>query len=85
MKGRIFIGDVPVDTVNFEEALDAIARLVASGRGGTVFTPNVDHVVVAEHDRRFREAYSRVSLSLVDGTPVRSCTSWIPRAASLQT
>jgi len=35
-----------------------------------VFTPNVDHVVLAEQDQRFRSAYEQVSLSLVDGTPV---------------
>ena len=35
-----------------------------------MFTPNVDHVVLAEQDQRFRSAYEQVSLSLVDGTPV---------------
>jgi N-acetylglucosaminyldiphosphoundecaprenol N-acetyl-beta-D-mannosaminyltransferase len=45
-------------------------RLVREGRGGTVFTPNVDHIVQAEHDEAFRQAYSRTALSLVDGTPV---------------
>jgi N-acetylglucosaminyldiphosphoundecaprenol N-acetyl-beta-D-mannosaminyltransferase len=35
-----------------------------------VFTPNVDHIVQAEHDTAFREAYLRTDLSLVDGTPV---------------
>lgn len=52
------------------EAIDAIVQLVRDGRGGTVFTPNVDHVVQAEHNEAFREAYSRTALSLVDGTPV---------------
>ncbi|MEI9953211.1 MAG: WecB/TagA/CpsF family glycosyltransferase [Pseudomonadota bacterium] len=35
-----------------------------------MFTPNVDHVVMAEHDSRFRAAYAHAALSLVDGTPV---------------
>jgi N-acetylglucosaminyldiphosphoundecaprenol N-acetyl-beta-D-mannosaminyltransferase len=52
------------------EAIDAIVQLVRDGRGGTVFTPNVDHVVQAEHNQAFREAYARTALSLVDGTPV---------------
>jgi N-acetylglucosaminyldiphosphoundecaprenol N-acetyl-beta-D-mannosaminyltransferase len=52
------------------EAIDAIVQLVRDGRGGTVFTPNVDHVVQAEHNEAFREAYGRTALSLVDGTPV---------------
>jgi N-acetylglucosaminyldiphosphoundecaprenol N-acetyl-beta-D-mannosaminyltransferase len=51
-------------------AIDAIMGLVREGHGGTVFTPNVDHIVQAEHDLAFREAYGRTALSLVDGTPV---------------
>jgi len=64
------MGKLDIDVVDFEGALDAIDRLVGARAGGTVFTPNVDHVVMAEHDARFREAYSAAALSLVDGTPV---------------
>ncbi|HEX3776368.1 MAG TPA: WecB/TagA/CpsF family glycosyltransferase [Polyangiaceae bacterium] len=67
---RIRVGSLPIDVVNFEGALDVIDRLVRAGSGGTVFTPNVDHIVMAEHDERFRTAYRAASLSLVDGTPV---------------
>jgi N-acetylglucosaminyldiphosphoundecaprenol N-acetyl-beta-D-mannosaminyltransferase len=59
-----------MDVVDFEGALAAIDRLVGAREGGTVFTPNVDHVVMAEHDLRFRAAYAQAALSLVDGTPV---------------
>jgi N-acetylglucosaminyldiphosphoundecaprenol N-acetyl-beta-D-mannosaminyltransferase len=64
------VGALELDVLRQSEAIEAILRLVREGRGGTVFTPNVDHIVQAEHDLAFREAYSRVSLSLVDGTPV---------------
>jgi N-acetylglucosaminyldiphosphoundecaprenol N-acetyl-beta-D-mannosaminyltransferase len=67
---RIRIGKLPLDVVDFEGALDAIDRLIREKNGGTVFTPNVDHVVMAEHDERFRAAYAAAALSLVDGTPV---------------
>ena len=67
---RVRIGKLPLDVVDFEGALDAIDRLVRAKNGGTVFTPNVDHVVMAEHDERFRTAYAAAALSLVDGTPV---------------
>jgi len=56
--------------VDFQGAIDAIDRLISAKNGGTVFTPNVDHVVMAEHDERFRSAYAAAALSLVDGTPV---------------
>lgn len=67
---RIRVGNLPIDNVTFEGALDAIDELVRAKAGGTVFTPNVDHVVQAEHDPRFRAAYADVSLSLVDGMPL---------------
>ncbi|HKO48385.1 MAG TPA: WecB/TagA/CpsF family glycosyltransferase [Polyangiaceae bacterium] len=67
---RIRIGKVPIDVVDFDGAIDAIDRLISAKNGGTVFTPNVDHVVMAEHDERFRTAYAAAALSLVDGTPV---------------
>jgi N-acetylglucosaminyldiphosphoundecaprenol N-acetyl-beta-D-mannosaminyltransferase len=69
-KPRLRLGGVPVDPVTFVEALDAIAALVAAGRGGTVFTPNVDHVVMADHDDALRRAYAAVDLSLADGMPI---------------
>jgi N-acetylglucosaminyldiphosphoundecaprenol N-acetyl-beta-D-mannosaminyltransferase len=67
---RIRIGKVGLDALSMQGAIDAIVGLVRQGRGGTVFTPNVDHIVQAEHDPAFRAAYERTSLSLVDGTPV---------------
>jgi len=67
---RIRVGQLPVDVVDFQGAIDAIDRLISAKNGGTVFTPNVDHVVMAEHDQRFRTAYAAAALSLVDGTPV---------------
>src|ERR1700722_6173018 len=70
MTERIQIGQVPIDAVDLQGALAGIGDLIKAGDGGTVFTPNVDHVVLAESNERFRQAYARVSLSLVDGTPV---------------
>ena len=67
---RIRVGALELDALSKPDAIDAIVRLVREGRGGTVFTPNVDHIVQAEHDAAFREAYGRTTLSLVDGTPV---------------
>jgi N-acetylglucosaminyldiphosphoundecaprenol N-acetyl-beta-D-mannosaminyltransferase len=67
---RVRVGKLPIDVVDFAGALDAIDRLISAKTGGTVFTPNVDHVVMAEHDERFRTAYAAAALSLVDGTPV---------------
>lgn len=67
---RLAIGHVPVDVVTLAGALDAVARLVEAGRGGAVFTPNVDHVVKAERDPELRAAYAAADLSLADGMPL---------------
>ncbi len=67
---RVFVGGLPMDPVTLEEAVARVVELSEVGRGGTVFTPNVDHVVVASESPAFRRAYEEVSLSLVDGTPV---------------
>jgi N-acetylglucosaminyldiphosphoundecaprenol N-acetyl-beta-D-mannosaminyltransferase len=67
---RVRVGSLELDVLSRAEAIDAVVRLVRARRGGTVFTPNVDHIVQAEHDEAFRAAYARTSLSFVDGTPV---------------
>ncbi len=61
---------MPVDSVTMAQAVDAIQLLITSGAGGSVFTPNVDHVVLAEGNPRLRRAYENVSLSLADGMPI---------------
>jgi N-acetylglucosaminyldiphosphoundecaprenol N-acetyl-beta-D-mannosaminyltransferase len=76
-KTRVRVGSLEVDSLDRQQALDEIVRLVREGRGGTVFTPNVDHVVQAEHHTAFREAYGRASLSLVDGVPVMWAARWL--------
>ncbi len=67
---RLDLGPLGVDPVTQEGALDRIEALVRAGRGGRVFTPNVDHVVIAERHAEFREAYAAAELSLADGMPI---------------
>src|SRR5438132_13183226 len=67
---RVCFGNLWVDALTFPEALAEIERLVDGGLGASVFTPNVDHVVTAEDDVIFREAYAAASLSLADGQPL---------------
>ena len=64
---RVRVGRLWLDAVTFEEAMASIRGLVAGGRGGAVFTPNVDHVVTAEDHPGFRAAYQAASLSVADG------------------
>jgi N-acetylglucosaminyldiphosphoundecaprenol N-acetyl-beta-D-mannosaminyltransferase len=67
---RIKVGELSIDPLTFDEAIDAVDDLVKAKNGGTVFTPNVDHVVLFEEDPAFRRAYEATTLSLADGMPV---------------
>jgi N-acetylglucosaminyldiphosphoundecaprenol N-acetyl-beta-D-mannosaminyltransferase len=67
---RVRFGELWVDSLTFAEALDEIEALVVAGRGGSVFTPNVDHVVNVDASPSFRDAYAAASLSLADGQPL---------------
>ena len=67
---RSRLAGVPLDHVTLGGAVDRVIALARAGAGGTVYTPNVDHVVVASEHETFRRAYDDVSLSLVDGMPV---------------
>jgi N-acetylglucosaminyldiphosphoundecaprenol N-acetyl-beta-D-mannosaminyltransferase len=67
---RLRIGRLWIDAVTFADALREVERLVDRGQGGAVYTPNVDHVVKAESNEAFRNAYEHVSLSLADGMPL---------------
>lgn len=74
---RVRFGQLLVDSVRFDEALRRIEQLVDAGRGGMVFTPNVDHVVVASREVRLRDAYTRASLVLADGQPLVWTSAWL--------
>lgn len=69
MKKRFTLGNIDIDNLSQTEALKAIELLHSSG-GGKVFTPNVDHVMLAETNPRFRDAYRNASLCLPDGMPI---------------
>ncbi len=70
MPTRLSIGRVPVDVVDEREALNVIAQLIDSKRGGFIFTPNVDHVVNVDSDDAFAKAYAKADLSIADGMPL---------------
>lgn len=67
---RFTLAGVPIDAVSMTEALEHIHALVYQKRGGTVFTPNVDHVMLARKIPEFAQAYAATDLALVDGMPL---------------
>lgn len=53
-----------------DQAIEVIARLVASGERRLVMTPNLDHLVLAKRNAAFGAAYRRADLVLADGMPI---------------
>jgi N-acetylglucosaminyldiphosphoundecaprenol N-acetyl-beta-D-mannosaminyltransferase len=67
---RTPFGKIFAHRVTMAEAIDRIVQLCRGKTGGTVLTPNVDHVCLAETDVRLADAYAHTALSLVDGKPL---------------
>ena len=71
----VAFGPVRAHAVSADEAVDLIARRAASGRGGFVLTPNLDHLALSRRNPEFGAAYKRVFLSLADGMPLIATSS----------
>ena len=59
--------------VNIGHQADLVHRVTfdaLTGRGGTVFTLNLDHLVKLERDSAFRHAYDNAAYVTADGAPV---------------
>ncbi len=67
---RLVFGNIHADYIGFDEAIRVITDKALKRSGGYIVTPNVDHVVVAENDKRLTDAYRNAALSLCDGKPL---------------
>jgi N-acetylglucosaminyldiphosphoundecaprenol N-acetyl-beta-D-mannosaminyltransferase len=63
-------GPICAHAVSMAEAIDLIARRAASGEGGFVLTPNMDHIAMARRNPDMVAAYRGAFLSLADGVPL---------------
>jgi exopolysaccharide biosynthesis WecB/TagA/CpsF family protein len=72
---------VVVNTPSKAMLFTDISERLASGRGFTVATLNLDHIVKLRRDRNFRAAYARHSHVVADGNPV----VWFARLAGQRT
>lgn len=71
-----YVCGVRVDDVTRQEALARIAALVEQPGFDRIATPNVDHIVLAQRDRTFRDAVNTSTLCLPDGR-------WLKRGSRL--
>lgn len=66
-KQTIPIDGIPVDNLSRAEALGALSGLIVSRGPHMVVFVNAEAVVLARHNKEFRDALLRASLRLVDG------------------
>jgi N-acetylglucosaminyldiphosphoundecaprenol N-acetyl-beta-D-mannosaminyltransferase len=65
---RVAIGHALVDNCSFREACVAIiAHANTAGEPAYVTTPNAQHIVLLDRDKRLREIYDRADLVVPDG------------------
>ena len=74
---KVPLGRIHAHAIGFDDTVISIIDRIASGLGGYVVTPNVDHVCTAQRDERLRSAYRDAWLAVPDGMPLL----WIARAA----
>ena len=65
-----------IDNLSMEDAIQEIDKLIREKKHSYVVTPNLDHIVLIEHDELFKEIYDKADLILTDGKPL----IWIAKA-----
>ncbi|HMC11234.1 MAG TPA: WecB/TagA/CpsF family glycosyltransferase [Pirellulaceae bacterium] len=72
MPARVELFGVEIDPLRMDQAVAQIQAWIAdpAGRCHFVVTPNVDHVVMLQHNAGLRAAYQDAGMVLVDGAPV---------------
>lgn len=73
---RMKFMNTEIDNLTMEEALQAIRSLIKDKKGAYVVTPNVDHIVQLETNKKLQEAYANASLILTDGKPLLWISRW---------
>lgn len=68
--GRIRFLNTFVDNITMEEAVQRIDELISQRNSAYVVTPNLDHIVIMEKDKKFHEIYNNADLVVTDGKPL---------------
>lgn len=62
--------NIKIDNLTMVEAIQSIDKLVREKKQAYIVTPNVDHIVMIEHDSLFKKIYQEAALVLTDGQPL---------------
>src|SRR6478609_7953750 len=64
------LAEVPIDALTEAEVVEIIVAALRDGEGGTVVTPNTDHLHQLGADAALRAVYREADLVLADGMPL---------------
>lgn len=67
---RVELLGLEIDAVTEAQAVGTIMRALAEGRGGSVATPNLDHVRQHTHSPELGSIFERADLVVADGQPL---------------
>jgi N-acetylglucosaminyldiphosphoundecaprenol N-acetyl-beta-D-mannosaminyltransferase len=67
---RVEVGDVLVDQISLEGAVDRIRAFLLAGVARQVVTVNMDFLSIASRDAAFRETINQADLAVADGMPL---------------
>jgi N-acetylglucosaminyldiphosphoundecaprenol N-acetyl-beta-D-mannosaminyltransferase len=67
---RIDLGDILIDRVSSNWAIDRIRDFLRSGKTNQIVTVNLDFVAIARRDPGFRETLNGADLAVADGMPL---------------
>ncbi len=67
---KVEIDGQPINLATLGETIEAVVTSLKAGRGFSLFTLNMDHLVKLRSESAFREAYSRATFVTADGAPV---------------
>lgn len=66
----IKILDIPIHSLSFQQALDALAEFIASQQPHQITTVNPEFILEAQHNPEFRKILQGADLSLADGAGI---------------
>ncbi len=65
---RVNIGGIEIDKYSFDDVVENIVNhVLAKGKPSYVVTPNAQHIISLQKDKRFREIYRKAFLVVPDG------------------
>ena len=64
------IAGIRIDNLDMEETIQRIEEFIKSKKPHIICTANIDHIVLTQNDKEFKEIYQKADLVTADGMPL---------------